>query len=386
MQIIALDSHAKEIPMDQPAQERIIQLSAQLERSARLVYDAEKRVRTLVTAMPTGIFVTDEAGVIAAANPKSIDLFRSSAEQMVGQNIRQYFLSSTEQPQQEFFSDNLKETAKPLELTALRTSGDKFACEVQVRPFSSSGMVQFLVVVDDVSERHELERMKKEFVAMVSHDLRTPLSSIQAFLTLIGEGVYEERSAQLKQRAVSMGDEALRLITMINSLLDLDKLEAGQLEMYFDEVACSSLVERSIQSISSLAENRHIKLEILLPAGETKVIADADYIVQVLINLLSNALKFSPANGKVTLVAEATGIDQVTFQVVDQGPGIPEEFLPRLFNRFEQATADDARVRGGSGLGLSIAKAIVEQHGGSIGVDSVRGQGSSFWFVIPRST
>jgi len=372
--------------MDQPAQERIIQLSAQLERSARLVYDAEKRVRTLVTAMPTGIFVTDEAGVIAAANPKSIDLFRSSAEQMVGQNIRQYFLSSTEQPQQEFFSDNLKETAKPLELTALRTSGDKFACEVQVRPFSSSGMVQFLVVVDDVSERHELERMKKEFVAMVSHDLRTPLSSIQAFLTLIGEGVYEERSAQLKQRAVSMGDEALRLITMINSLLDLDKLEAGQLEMYFDEVACSSLVERSIQSISSLAENRHIKLEILLPAGETKVIADADYIVQVLINLLSNALKFSPANGKVTLVAEATGIDQVTFQVVDQGPGIPEEFLPRLFNRFEQATADDARVRGGSGLGLSIAKAIVEQHGGSIGVDSVRGQGSSFWFVIPRST
>jgi len=372
--------------MDQPGQERINQLSFQLKRAANLVSAAEKRVRTLVTAMPIGIFVTDEAGVVAAANPKSVILFRSSAESMLGRNIREFFLSAAENSAREFFTSAIKETAKPIELMALRAAGDKFACELQVCPFSTAGAVQFLVVVDDVSERHELERMKKEFVAMVSHDLRTPLSSIQTFLTLIGDGVYDKRLAQLKQRAISMGDETIRLITMINSLLDLDKLEEGRLEMFFDIVPCSTIVERSIQSIRTLAENRGLTIQVSLPAVEANALADSDYIVQVLINLLSNALKFSPSGGQVTLVVETEGVDRVKFQVVDQGPGIPEEFRSRLFNRFEQATADDARVRGGSGLGLSIAKSIVEQHGGSIGVDSLPGRGSSFWFVIPRIT
>jgi len=369
--------------MDPANQEKMNQLSAQLRKTTTWLSDSEKKVRTLVKVLPVGLFITDEGGMIEAVNPKGISLFKTSTESMVGQNIRRFFEPSADGSAMGSIPDKLEETDEPLGLVALQAGGGKFPCELQVCPFSTSGVMQFLVLVDDVTQRHELERMKKEFVAMVSHDLRTPLTSIQTFLSLLGDGLYDESIVPVRQRAVSMGEEAVRLITMINSLLDLDRLEAGRLEMFFDIVTCKSICQRSIQSIKPLAEKRGVALQLSLPPGGANVLADSDYIVQVLINLLSNAVKFSPTAGKVTLQVVTTE-ERVKFQVIDEGPGITEDFRTRMFNRFAQASSDDARVKGGSGLGLSIAKSIVEQHGGLIGVESQEGKGSSFWFTIPR--
>jgi signal transduction histidine kinase len=170
---------------------------------------------------------------------------------------------------------------------------------------------------------------------------------------------------------------------MINSLLDIDKLEAGKLDMFFDIVPSRDIVQASYQSVMSLAEQRRINVFVPHIDRKVHVRADKDFVVQVLVNLLSNAIKFSPKDSIVKIECQADD-DFVKLSVSDQGPGIPDEFRKRMFNRFEQAQMSDARVKGGSGLGLASARAIVEQHGGKIGVDSTEGQGSTFWFTLPR--
>ena len=217
---------------------------------------------------------------------------------------------------------------------------------------------------------------------MVSHDLRTPLTSIQCFLNLVGEGHFNDMEP-LKENARMIENEATRLINMINNLLNIDRIESGGLEMFIDAVPLSELIESSLIAVICLAQNRGITLQQELPREEVYLLVDRDFAIQVLVNLLSNALKFSPKGAAVTVRAEATS-SHVKVSVVDQGPGIATEFRQRIFHRFEQATIADARVKGGSGLGLAISKSIVEQQGGTIGFDSEEGRGTTFWFTAKR--
>jgi signal transduction histidine kinase len=170
------------------------------------------------------------------------------------------------------------------------------------------------------------------------------------------------------------------LIGLINDILDIEKLEAGKLDMVFDNSPMQDILERSEQSTGSFATANGVKLEII--PSDVIVYADGDRIVQVLVNLLSNAIKFSPRDATVTVYTEyAAGFVQV--RVVDRGRGIPDKFKKLLFQRFQQVEASDAKKKGGTGLGLAICKGIIEQHGGQIGVESEEGKGSSFWFRIP---
>lgn len=223
----------------------------------------------------------------------------------------------------------------------------------------------------------QVEKLKKEFVAMISHDLRAPLSALQMYLSLLVDGTYGQLNDTGERRGQSALKSVAQLVKLINDLLDMEKLEAGRMEMVFKPTELNSVIEYSIESVRNLAEGSEV--EIKFESKAARILADGDRLAQVLINLLSNAIKFSPKNGFVIVSAERIG-EQIKVAVQDQGQGIPAQYRDLIFERFKQIPG---QKKGGTGLGLPICKAIIEQHNGTIGVDSEEGKGSVFWFILP---
>lgn len=224
-------------------------------------------------------------------------------------------------------------------------------------------------------------RHKQELIAMVSHDLRTPLTSVQASLTLLSEGALGELSARVNKEVRVAENNTSRLINLINDLLDIERMEAGKLDMYMVEARLDDIFEQAVDTVGKFAEQHGIA--ILAADTNLKVYADADRIVQVLVNLISNAVKFSPKDTSITLDAMLSSGDVIEVTVKDQGRGIPADQQESIFQRFQQVSVADAKQRKGTGLGLAICKAIVDGHGGTIGVRSIEGQGSTFFFTLP---
>lgn len=227
-------------------------------------------------------------------------------------------------------------------------------------------------------ELNELETFKRELTAMVTHELRSPLTSIQGVLTLLRIGALGELP-ELARNKVQMAEaNSQRLIRLINDLLDIEKMEAGKLQMTIQATSLQAIVDQSIGAVQDFATQNEVSIENA--PVDAWVEADAERIVQVIINFLSNAIKYSNKGGIVTVTTSVE--KQVEVRVTDTGRGIPDEFREKIFDKFQQVDMNDARDRRGTGLGLSISKAIVEQHGGLIGVESEVGKGSSFWFTI----
>jgi signal transduction histidine kinase len=229
-------------------------------------------------------------------------------------------------------------------------------------------------------ERAALERLKQEFVALIGHELRTPLTSMRGFLSLLSANMFGELNDDGKQYTSRMDSETRRLIDLINDLLDIEKLEAGQLALSLQLTSSGRIISRAIDSVGALSTAASIKIES--NAEDFPLTADEDRLVQVLINLLSNAVKFSPP-GTTVSIGVSSNSDKMTFSVKDQGCGIPAEYKVRIFEKFQQVRKNGQSNRGSSGLGLAICKAIVEQQGGRIEVESGAEQGSTFSFTIP---
>jgi signal transduction histidine kinase len=226
-------------------------------------------------------------------------------------------------------------------------------------------------------EREQIERMKQEFVAMLSHDLRSPLTSVQGTLTLAATGAYGDLSERLSSELNRAQRNAQRLIGLVNDLLDIEKMDSGMMELHKADVSLKEIFERSLESVEALAEPE--KIVIKARHANLDVCADRDLLIRVLVNLLSNAIKYSPAGGVIEITASDFPHGGTEVRVCDQGPGIPDSYKSSIFDRFQQVQG----TKGGSGLGLAICKAIVEGHGGTIGVESEQGKGSTFWFRIP---
>lgn len=236
-------------------------------------------------------------------------------------------------------------------------------------------------IVHDVTERKEVEKRVNEFYSTVSHELRTPLTSIRASLGLLGAGMAGEmkpKAAKLINIALTESD---RLIRLINDILDIRKIEAGKLELKMQRVLPAELVDTTFQAMQGIAEQAGVQLVSDLRSN-TSLICDPDRTIQVLTNLVSNAIKFSPRDSLVT-VAVVEQEESLRFMVSDVGSGIPEAQISKLFGLFQQLDSSDSRPKGGTGLGLAISKSIVEQHGGKIGVQSRVGEGSTFYFELP---
>ncbi len=225
------------------------------------------------------------------------------------------------------------------------------------------------------------ERRKQEYIQMINHDLRTPLTAIQGTLAVAARGTYGPLNEKGQKRMNDAEEDADRLISLINEMLDIERLESGKFDLDKELVSAAEIVTQSFDTVRPLADSRGVTLATA--GGEGTVFADKERLVRVMVNLLGNAIKFSSTGQSVT-VNYADDDKGLNVRVADQGRGIPSIAMPYIFDRFRQVEQADAKEKGGTGLGLAICKAIIEAHGGQIGAYSTEGKGSTFWFTIPH--
>jgi len=236
--------------------------------------------------------------------------------------------------------------------------------------------------VRDITERKEVERLKAEFVSTVSHELRTPLTSIRGALGLVIGKFADSLPDVVRELLETANRNGERLTLLIDDILDLEKIKAGQLDFDFGPVDLADLARKAIAADAGFGQSHGVELRLLDLPESAMVWADPHRLLQVFANLISNAVKYSPGGGVVDVtVRRLEGRFRVS--VRDFGRGIPEEFRSRIFQRFSQADSSDTREKGGTGLGLAITMAIVKEHGGSIDFSTAEGAGTEFFFELP---
>jgi two-component system sensor histidine kinase ResE len=271
------------------------------------------------------------------------------------------------------------------------SNGDVRVLRIIASHFSdeSNNVAGMVYVFDDITHEHEIEQMKSEFVSLVSHELRTPLTSIIGFISLILDGKTGNINQKQYESLSRAHRQSKRLAALINDLLDISRIEAGRIEMKREQVQMDSVAERRIEELRPQADEKAISLLLDAKPNLPLVIADADRIGQVFINLIGNAIKFTPDGGKVTVKISqssqnGSAADGFHVEIVDTGPGIPPEEREKVFDKFQQLGRTQTQQQSGTGLGLSIASGIVEAHRGKLWVDAGdNGQGSNFQFFIP---
>lgn len=235
----------------------------------------------------------------------------------------------------------------------------------------------------DITERRSVERMKSEFVANVSHELRTPLTAIIGSLGVIQSDMLDDVPQHIKVFLDMAVQNSERLASLISDILDTEKIESGLMSLEIRPVLVSAFLQQAISVNRAFADKLGVRFELGQAVAEASLRADSNRLMQVITNLLSNAAKFSPRGANVAISARQID-NKIRISVSDTGPGVPDEFRDRIFQKFAQADASSTRPKGGTGLGLSISKALVEKMGGSIGYDSVVGQGATFYFELPQ--
>jgi signal transduction histidine kinase len=231
-------------------------------------------------------------------------------------------------------------------------------------------------------QQHQLDRLRRDLVAWVGHDLRTPLASIRVIIEALADGVVEE-PATIKRYLTTAQHHITSLSSLLDDLFDMAQIDAGGLRLERQPSSMCDLISDTIEAFSALAERQGVTLRGSATPEVDPVLMDVQKIGRVLNNLLDNALRHTPAGG-VVQVTTSTSPDNVQVQVSDTGEGISEQDLPRVFERFYRGEKSRSRTTGGSGLGLAIAAGIVEAHGGQIGAESRVGQGTQVWFTLPR--
>lgn len=262
-----------------------------------------------------------------------------------------------------------------------KKNGEPFWMEWKISPVkdASGKVTNFIAFQRDISEARASQQRVEDFHAVLSHELRAPLTSILGSLRLIEE-FDNPQSAEGKEFLEIAISSTVRLSSLVNDLLELSKIESGQIELKLVDVSATDLVDTAAKALINYRSEDHVTIEIATIDAQVRV--DRERIVQVLINLISNAMKFSPANAAVLVAVTRMESGAIRFSVSDNGPGISEENQLKLFSKFRQLVSADGVQRQGTGLGLSTVKALVEQHSGRLGVSSRVGQGSTFWFEL----
>lgn len=342
---------------------------------------SEVRFRSIVTNALDGIITLDDQARIESYNDAARAIFGYESREIIGRPLEVLI--------PDLASDETTSTVAHLRARAVgrvtewegrRNDGSVFPLEISLYEFEIPDGAYIAMSARDVSERREVDRMKSEFVSTVSHELRTPLTSIRGSMSLLAAGVLGELPPDASDVVNVAARNTERLVTLINDILDLDRLAQGKMELVVSAVSVSTIFRRSVDAVRAFAEQSGIAIRF--DESMLRVSGDGDRLVQVVVNLLSNAVKFSPEGGAVQLAAfEKDGM--VEIQVVDHGRGVPQAFHESIFEPFHQVEGTDAREKGGTGLGLAICRAIVEQHRGTVGVTSEEGVGSTFWFRVP---
>lgn len=366
---------------------RVERRTEELREAFERVRTNEQRIRTILEAAQDPFIGMDLDGRVTDWNSQAEVVFGWPREEILGRKISETLLARSEAENLNNALRDFQDTGdprtvnRPMESVMVDREGRRIEVEVKVGLVSTGEQRFFGAFVHDISERKEVERLKDEFISTVSHELRTPLTSIYGSLDLLVSGIAGELPKDVRELLQISHESTQRLIRLINDMLDLDKIASGKLEYRMEPQDLRVLVQQAVRDTQAYADGYRVRL-VLRDGADARVVADADRIVQVCVNLLSNAAKFSPAEGQVTVqLAVSDGTARVS--VIDNGPGIPPEFRDRMFQRFAQADASDRRAKGGTGLGLSICRSIVQAHGGTMDFTSEPGVRTEFYFELP---
>ncbi|MGF6273144.1 PAS domain S-box-containing protein [Massilia sp. UYP11] len=368
---------------------RVEQRTLELERALASVRASEQRIAAIVGAAQDAFMAVDQRGMILDWNPAAERMFGWSRHEAVGWPLAEMILperyrASIAKALRGFHQGGEFSYGRRLERIVVNRQGTEFMVETTVALAGEGEDAFFSIFLHDISERKKIDRMKSEFVSTVSHELRTPLTSIHASLSLLDTGMAGALPPDVAELIHIANQSCDRLMRMVNDVLDIQKIEAGQMEYRRSVQPLAPVVRHATEAMQGQARQAGVALRLDLAPGAEAVRAaiDHDRVVQVLSNLLSNAIKFTPS-GKAVTVGLAQRPGWARLSVTDEGPGIPPAFEGRMFERFAQADAHDTRQRGGTGLGLSISKAIVEEHGGTIGFETRAGMGTRFTVELP---
>ncbi len=346
--------------------------------------------QSILDSVGDGIWGMDLEGRVTFINRSGADLLGYSPQELLGQNMdslihHSHADGSPYSAEESALSGSLKQET-PLHVdndVFWRKDGKALPVEYVACPLVQNGQVDGVVVAfADVTERRRLDRMKDEFISTVSHELRTPLTSLRAALGLVASGALSKRPEKIPQMLdIALGN-CDRLVRLVNDIVDFERIGSGTLPLHKGEWNAIDLLRRAMDPERSSASRAGLIFRI--DAQPVDVWADGDRVLQVLGNLIRNAIKFSEKGGEIRLAARATSETEVTFEVQDQGAGIPADKLDLIFERFQQADASDSRLQGGTGLGLALCRGIIEQHGGHIWAQNNPGKGSTFSFTVEQ--
>jgi PAS domain S-box-containing protein len=358
-------------------------LAQQVDRRTAELRESENRSRSLIGNMLGGLVTIDQSGRIESVNPSAEEIFGYAEGELVGLHVTQLIPMHVQQRSPDFLRQAFKESiGRVTEWEGVRKDGTVFPLELSFFEFDDPAGRHFAGNVHDISERREVDRLKNEFVAVVSHELRTPLTSIKGSLQLLHRDDELERMPEQTQLVGVALNNTERLIRIVNDMLDVAKIEAGRLDLHVRRAEVADLVRTAVQNVDQLARSLAVTLAPAVDADVPPVRVDADRLVQALVNLLSNAVKFAPPDTEVAITARRGPDGDVEIAVRDRGKGIPLDKIPMLFQKFQQLDGSERKVQG-TGLGLTITKALVEQHGGHIAVASAPGEGTTFTISLP---
>ncbi|MDO9359213.1 MAG: PAS domain S-box protein [Polaromonas sp.] len=366
----------------------IIRDVTESKRISEALRDSEAQLRQITDTVPALIAYIDKDERFQFHNKAYEEAFGLSFAQIHDQSMQQVM-------GEEFYSQVRGHVQEALAGYAVRYEREQLTVAGERRDYvmnyfprygeeeQEDKVIGFFSLGNDVTELKRIDRMKSEFVSTVSHELRTPLTSIRGSLGLVWGGVTGELPEKARHLIGIAKNNCERLIRLINDILDSEKIESGKMRFELQPLDLVPLMEQALAANEGFAAQHNVKLVLLKGRHPLRVVVDPDRLIQVVTNLLSNAIKFSPPEGEVKVLMRRED-GRVHVEVSDQGPGIPEEFRQRIFQKFSQADSSDTRQKGGTGLGLNISKAIVERMDGNIGFTTDSRSGTTFYFNIPE--
>ena len=358
-------------------------------RMAEKIEASEKQYRALVESVREVIFQINEAGDWCFLNPVWEEITGFGIADTINKSFIEFVYHDDIDRAQRLLAQLRSGTLshERLELRFFNNHNNFcwFEITIQRELDEGSGQVLFTGTLNDITERRRIAQLQSEFVSVVSHELRTPITSIRGALALLDAGTAGPIApAQLKLVQIAHKNSQ-RLVTLVNDILDMEKLMAGKMTMKIESLNLTQLLESALEANTAYAQGLQVHLAFSAPAQETIALFDANRLMQVMANLLSNAAKFSPKDIPVEICLYERDAHWLV-EVRDHGPGIPLEFRNRIFSAFAQANSSDTRQQGGTGLGLKISKALIEMMAGEIGFDSELGKGTCFWFTVPKGS
>ncbi len=354
-------------------------LTVRLKSTLDEMHSEKNKVETILTHMTDGIIAVSKHGHVIHANPAAYKIF----------NVREADL----------YEKDFDEIAESLNLGItiedLFNDSDRnfnilsinhLIIKLNVVLFKNekNETAGAILVLQDVTEQERLDKMRKEFVANVSHELRTPLTTIKSYAETLLDGALDSRDIAVNFLNV-INSESERMTRLVKDLLQLSKLDYDKVEWNMKEIKLPEIIKECVFKMEIAAKQKEQSLTYRLDEEGLKMVGDKDRVEQVIINILSNAIKYTPEGGSISVAAGRTEDDRIELRIADTGMGIPKEDLPRLFERFYRVDKARSRMMGGTGLGLSIAKNIVEAHNGSIRIESEYGKGTDVIINFPCS-